>query len=398
MKFEERVIELLKNKELSEEQKNKLEEIFSELSESEDERIRKALIEHIKGIYKDSCTEEISKERDMFLAWLEKQSTDIFSFPKEQQVFMQKYVSLDKITLIKLLAERDANNAEIIESFEKQGEQSPIKEHNVCDFCEDRYGCVNPCPVKLIEQKPTDKIEPKFKIGDWVIGRATSNEPRQISEIIDQYYKSTYGGQYGFSFEDEMHLWTIQDAKDGDVLSNETTVFIFKDLLSDGSIMSYCDYNTDSDESDAFCSLSMNLMCSKITPTTKEQRDALMKAMADAGYTFDFEKKELKKIEQKKDMHIKLTDFEYSLKHIMEEAIECGDTHNLKADADILLRLAQKPDEWSEEDEFIRLALLKIVKNEMKQHGNVGLGNGIITSDIIAWLKKQGKISGSYTI
>jgi len=34
-------------------------------------------------------------------------------------------------------------------------------------------------------------------------------------------------------------------------------------------------------------------------PATKEHRDALMKAMTDAGYTFDFEKKELKKVEQK---------------------------------------------------------------------------------------------------
>ena len=32
-------------------------------------------------------------------------------------------------------------------------------------------------------------------------------------------------------------------------------------------------------------------------PATKEQRDTLMKAMAEAGYAFDFEKKELKKIE-----------------------------------------------------------------------------------------------------
>jgi len=46
--------------------------IFPEPTESEDEKIRKALVEHIKGIYKGSCTEEMCKERDMFLAWLEK--------------------------------------------------------------------------------------------------------------------------------------------------------------------------------------------------------------------------------------------------------------------------------------------------------------------------------------
>ena len=36
-----------------------------------------------------------------------------------------------------------------------------------------------------------------------------------------------------------------------------------------------------------------------VHPSTKEQRDTLMKAIADAGYIFDIEKKELKKIEQK---------------------------------------------------------------------------------------------------
>lgn len=35
-----------------------------------------------------------------------------------------------------------------------------------------------------------------------------------------------------------------------------------------------------------------------VFPATKEQRDKLLKAMSDAGWTFDFEKKELNKIEQ----------------------------------------------------------------------------------------------------
>ena len=38
----------------------------------------------------------------------------------------------------------------------------------------------------------------------------------------------------------------------------------------------------------------------------------------------------------------KLTEFEKAVKQVMEEAIECGDTHNLKADADMLLSLVQK--------------------------------------------------------
>ena len=150
------------------------------------------------------------------------------------------------------------------------------------------------------EQKHETPI-PRFNIGDWVIDE--QDIVHQIANVIENVTYHTYGydivgGGYFNDNTEGVRLWTIQDAKDGDVLSDGTTIFIFKDLLSDGSVMSYCDYDTDSGESDAFCPLSVNLMCSKITPSTKEQRDQLEKAMTDAGYTFDFDKKELKKIMQ----------------------------------------------------------------------------------------------------
>lgn len=96
--------------------------------ESEDENIRKVLINIVKGACDKYGIKYQGKEitEEKLLAWLEKQGVNISSFPKEQQAFMQKYVSLDKITLIKLLAERDVNNAEIIESFEKQGKQNLV--------------------------------------------------------------------------------------------------------------------------------------------------------------------------------------------------------------------------------------------------------------------------------
>ena len=153
-----------------------------------------------------------------------------------------------------------------------------------------------------IEQKPADTVEPKFHEGDWAVSNL-DRKARQISEVHFDEYNSYYvveGKSVNLEEYDRLHhLWTIADAQDGDVLNDGTTIFIFKNLLSDSSVMSYCDYDTDSNESDAFCHLSVNLICSKITPATKEQHNTLEKAMADAGYTFDFEKKELKKIEQK---------------------------------------------------------------------------------------------------
>ena len=55
-----------------------------------------------------------------------------------------------------------------------------------------------------------------------------------------------------------------------------------------------------------------------------------------------------------------LTKFEKAVKQVMEEAIECGDTHNLKADAGMLLSLVHNSS-WSEEDEKEFEKLLNIL-------------------------------------
>ena len=89
--------------------------------------------------------------------------------------------------------------------LEKQGE--PIDEEKV-----DNQNCV----------KPSVKDEPKFKVGDWCI----DNEDGtifQIVKVLDNTYKyrTNEGKEYScthYSLELDARLWTIQDAKDGDVL------------------------------------------------------------------------------------------------------------------------------------------------------------------------------------
>ena len=184
----------------------------------------------------------------------------------------------------------------------------------------------------------------KFKKGDWVF-----HNTAEFIYMIQTIGRDGYGvisrdGKKSvvyYSAEINYRLWTIQDVKDGDVLSDGTTIFIFKDLLSDGSVMSYCDYDIDSDESGAFCPLSVNLMCSKITPATKAQRAILFGGLADAGYTFDFEKKELKKIEQKPVIEMKTP----------EESLGIdSDTYNKIVDECVYGDDDQKP-AWNEEDD-----------------------------------------------
>ena len=72
----------------------------------------------------------------------------------------------------------------------------------------------------------------------------------------------------------------------------------------------------------------------------------------------DAENRQLRKIESRQE---ELTEFEKAVKQVMKEAIECGDTHNLKADADMLLRLVQKP-AWSEEDEAKFESCIKVLQ------------------------------------
>lgn len=155
-----------------------------------------------------------------------------------------------------------------------------------------------------LEKKPADKVEPKFKVGDWIIDNNIKT-PFLITGISNEKYDviSIYGTDMAFSFhevEHFYHLWTIQDAKAGDVLAVEPI---------EGYLSSFVAiYKKQNEEDfDSYCFVGFNgkfydgengHSAENIHPATQEQRDALMKAMSDAGYTFDFEKNELKKIEK----------------------------------------------------------------------------------------------------
>ena len=159
------------------------------------------------------------------------------------------------------------------------------------------------------KQKPVDKVEPTFHEGEWVI--LTAGELSITLQIVKV---DTNKKRYWFNdstylpiVEEEcLHLWTIEDAKDGDVLACENGwTCIFKTLVNDKTFSSYCFMDNTKwfcetgSESHTLEKAFIKAYNGNIYPATKEQRDNLEKAMADAGYAFDFEKKELKKIEQK---------------------------------------------------------------------------------------------------
>jgi len=147
----------------------------------------------------------------------------------------------------------------------------------------------------------------KFNVGDWCI----DNEDGtifQIMKVLDNTYayKTNEGKEYScthYSLENDARLWTIQDAKDGDVLADDASVILFR-KIGNKKYEDVVDYHCVADsgkfkiqEKDFYWGKTNDVPL--LHPATKEQRDTLMKAMADAGYIFDFEKKELRKIEQK---------------------------------------------------------------------------------------------------
>lgn len=156
--------------------------------------------------------------------------------------------------------------------------------------------------LKKNEQKPADKTEPKFNVRDWCIDKQDGTIFRIEKVMENTYdYKTDKGNVYSCthdSLEFDSKLWTIADAKDGDVLVDE-----------DNNIGLYLE-----EKDDLYWHSRIYLGCDgrlrgfsiggyhnheNTKPATKEQRDMLFRKMKEAGYEWNSEKKELKKIEPK---------------------------------------------------------------------------------------------------
>jgi len=167
---------------------------------------------------------------------------------------------------------------------------------------EDGYTVYAPEELVNIEQKPANKVEQKFKVKDWIINNDKRIAiPTQILKIEEYGYLTSKGYISFDKVQTDYHLWTIEDAKDGDVLyvnynNGNKSIFIFNNIEYDSACCYYC-YSITENRGLTFTSVAH--IKADIYPATKEQRDLLFSKMKDAGYEWNTEKKELKKIEQK---------------------------------------------------------------------------------------------------
>ena len=267
------------------------EEIFPELKESEDEKIRKEIISILRNAYWTSNRNRFNK----LVAWLEKQGDkdkliqELGEYKvKYTQEVLEKYINsmsnkdderLRKTTIafLKDFVEKGYENAvECIDWLEKQGKQL------------------------------ADKNKPKFEVGDWVVF-ITSESVYQVEKKENYEYtlRHILGGSMCLPFSNEKLIreWNIQDVKDGDVLSFYSE-YKGNKMVQVGIIEKYvgkhggCSntfkiyFGVDWDNN---LQIGKYMGCDDIRPATKEQRDSLMKAMNNAGYEWDADKKELKK-------------------------------------------------------------------------------------------------------
>ena len=160
-------------------------------------------------------------------------------------------------------------------------------------------------------------------------------------------------------------MWGISDARDGDVLfhsdSASNGIFIFKEIIDKGfakEVICYCDY----DSEDHFCLGEHHTCCwtdAKILyPATKEQRDLLFQKMKEAGYIFDFEKKELKKLSQsevtKTSDQEEIAEIPFGAKdsELQEATYFIPKGFHAEIDDDkVVIKKDEKSTVWSEEDE-----------------------------------------------
>lgn len=257
------------------------------------------------------------------------------------------------------------------------------------------------------ETKTLEKfVEPRFNVGDWVVFIKSKSVYRvEKKENYEYTLRHILGGSMCLHFTTEYLIreWTIEDAKDGDVLACNEEILLFKSYsVLQGRISLYCWYNghTNNFHSKEVIDILLTTR-NKVCPATKEQRDALIKTMNDAGYKWNAETKTLDKLIKPKfkvgdeivnsfmkymgapgtqRTILKITDDKYIFTDGSRMSISSQDSWDLLSDM-----LEPK----TLDDDKIKTAIRNHLL-EMWEHCQNNM-YGVHVADAIAWLKKQGE-------
>jgi len=238
-------------------------------------------------------------------------------------------------------------------------------------------------PAVFSEQKSADKVEPKFHEGEWIIRSAEGfkHNTYLVKEVKDYYACEDLKGQRVTFTLNDVHknfkLWDISDAKAGDILFQDLMggiIFIFDGVNPEMGILYSFIINNDGEDvlpyhigkpntGIGYVEENKNI----IYPATREQRDLLFKKMKEAGYEWDADKKELKKIEQKPvtiDIDKMVNNYANNNEHGNEEfgkPVGCMIRAYRQGLNDAIRKVISKP-AWSEKDESLLQRTISLIK------------------------------------
>ena len=305
--------------------KEKIHEHFPELQESEDEKIRKSLIRHLDILRGwtpgDISPIKVKEYYDAWIAWLEKQGEQnpVGKLSKDQEYTLNRIVeylednSCPEDWKDLLLGIHDAPYIKQKPVISRDALKEGITRVGITQYQIDNWLKKYVDVEEQCEQNPADEAEPKFKVGDWIIRSAEGFKHNTyiitaVKDIFAYYVCEDLKGERAtFTFNDvhqNFKLWDISDAKDGDVLTcysdvngkpiNQTG--IMKQYVGRHGGCSNCFETLFGIDWDGNIITEGFMGSSDIYPATKEQRDLLFQNMTKAGYEWDANRKELKKI------------------------------------------------------------------------------------------------------
>lgn len=318
-------------------QRKVVERLFPELKdkESKDEKIRQFLLNFVRHYMDDSDSDELSRED--CLAWIEKKGEyKINEYRTWLNIVSQVLTEFQGIgqyldnsicqDIAKMLQEKycfDDTSADWDRVYRKgldagevygynkaKKEQKPAwsdYDRDMLDnLIDDEYSPLGAEYISWfkdikerfgnIEKKPSNKVEPKFKVGDCIVRNGLGTY--KIVEVCKSWYEViSYkdGLQYSIGFDDEKncHLWSKEDIKRGDVIQLGEVTAIFNEHIGNEKCTCYCsifngEFEIPINYDDSIYGF---YYCS---PATKEQRDLLFKKMKEAGFKWYSKKKMLK--------------------------------------------------------------------------------------------------------
>lgn len=288
-----------------------LEYIFGDDLKEKNER--KKLIETLINMFTHYKIEKVGEfTNDQIVGWLKEQLEKLEKYEWSGKITSRKAKGKLSALLEELESRKKIDNRPIFrigDTLKKKGKDYTFTVDRIQGgyyHCDRNNGAFFPIEEQYDWELLDDgKISPKFKVGDWIVKESTVYHIDKISGVY--LTLSTLDGIalfYHISVldNDEVHLWTMEDAKDGDILvcGENKSPFIFKGLLD----------QKHPDRPIAYCGIDANgkfIIPPSISwwtrfdifPATKEQQEILSQKMEEAGYEWDKEKKEPKKIEQK---------------------------------------------------------------------------------------------------